>query len=375
MAVLIVTHDHDLHASALRWGLKQDGVDTDLFMTRMLPENHRLTLSISPHSNPNLSGMGLRPLTDYSSIWIRHIEAAASVSEALDEQDHPLVIDQTKIFANNILQHLDTASNVVNPLHSRLSAKSKFRQLSVAKAQGLEIPDTLVSNEPERIRAFARKYGGAVIYKPFEPPTLIVLGTAEIRVERTYTSLMTEESLASSDVAFTSAPGIYQNLIPKISELRVTFFGDTFFAVRLFSQREPSSLVDSRVAANPQMEIAELGAEDVGRCKAVVRALGLLSGTIDLIEATNGSLVFLEVNERAQFLFIEEQVPSLRLLGAAAAFAKCPSASFRAGEEHLNPAVTYAGFCRSQDYSECLLAWERVRRTEDIPYTYFFREP
>jgi hypothetical protein len=77
-------------------------------------------------------------------------------------------------------------------------------QLRAARRAGLRIPATLVSQDPERIRAFCAAHPGAII-KPVATPRGLPF---------TRTSLISQELLDNADL-LALAPLIYQECVPR----------------------------------------------------------------------------------------------------------------------------------------------------------------
>jgi glutathione synthase/RimK-type ligase-like ATP-grasp enzyme len=133
-----------------------------------------------------------------------------------------------------------------------------------------------------------------------------VLFTQQVQIE----DLSEESSLRAS-------PGIFQELIPKAYELRVTAIGRRLFAAKLRSQEVEPAQLDYRAALDEvPIEPYELPLEVSEACLRVLEGLGLVFGCFDLIVTPTGEYVFLEVNEMGAFLWIEERLPEMRLLDA-----------------------------------------------------------
>jgi len=125
----------------------------------------------------------------------------------------------------------------------------------------------------------------------------------------TFTTKLTEAHLAKLDgVSF--APCIFQELVPKKVELRVTVIGEKVFATEIHSQVHAKSSVDFR--AHYDLGRTPYFAHTLPRAVAqkilaVNADLGLVFGAYDLILTPDGRYVFLEVNQQGQFLWLEEQ--------------------------------------------------------------------
>jgi glutathione synthase/RimK-type ligase-like ATP-grasp enzyme len=122
-----------------------------------------------------------------------------------------------------------------------------------------------------------------------------------------HTARLTEADLEDAAV-LAASPAIYQRLIAKAYDLRVTVIGDTVFACRIASQEHAAGKVDWRSAGYRELDhyIVELPSHTQGLCRSLVRHFGLHMASIDLIERPDGSHVFLEINAVGQWAWIEQ---------------------------------------------------------------------
>lgn len=196
------------------------------------------------------------------------------------------------------------------------AAESKIYQLSVARSLGLPIPDTLVSNDPAEVRKFFDEKGGDVIAKPLR------LGYFDYgdRQAGVFTSRVEPDHLEDG-LAIRLAPVIYQPLIPKLSDIRVTVVGRRLFAVAIDSQSDPAASVDWRRTENEDLphSVHQLPPRLEELCLAYVSSLGLSYGAIDLVLTPEGEYVFLEINPNGQWVWMEEKL-GLPISGAVASW-------------------------------------------------------
>ena len=351
MSVLIITERNDIHSDALIWALKSMGVRCDRWSMLDFPERQRNSIRISNSAaEPACKITGLAPSMSYTSIWLRRLFAPAGISERLAAADVQMARMQSLRFAEGIRTVISPGSTWINPLSTRTWSSSKPFQLCAAKEVGFAIPETLFSNDPGEIRAFYREHRGNVVYKPFTP-AYWKDGTVG-GLHGVFTSKLSEDVLAEDETSFTSCPGIYQECIEKKSELRITFFGSAYQAGRIFSQQVESGKLDFRsdLKGEARMEEATLDASLLEKCRAFAAKLGLLHGSLDLIERPDGSVVFLEINEMGQFLWLEERVPKMPMLALFAAFSLEPSADFNL--EARRPNLSLHDYLKSEAYPE-----------------------
>jgi glutathione synthase/RimK-type ligase-like ATP-grasp enzyme len=169
-------------------------------------------------------------------------------------------------------------------------------------APGFVTPDTLYTNDPKEVRAFLRANGGRIIFKPMTAH----VWTDDEKIYMPYSTVLTEESLVA-DKLLQAAPGIFQEYVPKQYELRVTIMGRQAFAAKIPRPSDDRAAVDWRLAGERLvMEGVELPEAVIQKCLDVLRELGLVFGCFDFIVRPDGEIVFLEVNQMGQFLFVED---------------------------------------------------------------------
>lgn len=175
-------------------------------------------------------------------------------------------------------------------------AEHKPVQLKVAREVGLDVPATLLTNDPDAVRRFARASGGAIVAKA---PTvwLKVFDDDGTLVEKAFTSLVTEQDLADLD-GLRLGPMIFQERIPKACELRVVVAGEEIFAVAIDPHESDVGGVDWRRNFDFDYERRPYAIPDDVRRRilAMMDRLGLNYASIDMIVTPDGRHVFLEAN-------------------------------------------------------------------------------
>jgi len=183
-------------------------------------------------------------------------------------------------------------------------AEFKPFQLSVAVDCGLRIPRTLITNDPAEIRTAFADFDGMIV-KPVRTGFIVNEGQ-EFSI---YTSRVLKEHLAEIDRARWS-PAIYQELVPKRFDIRVTIVGERIFAVAIDSQSDPTATVDWRQTQNPELPHYSVSLPDaiVRRLLDMMKRLDLSFGAVDLIETPDGQYVFLELNPSGQWLWLDDKL-------------------------------------------------------------------
>lgn len=190
----------------------------------------------------------------------------------------------------------------VNSRASQLAMRSKALQLQIATGLGFQIPETLVTNDPAAARRFVGRPGEFIV-KSISP----MRWEEEGKVIALHTSKITVDELEDED-AVRACPMVYQRLIEKRYELRVIVFGDDILWVKIHSQDSGRYGLDWRKGIAEELRLEEVPPPDgaAEKIRAYCRAAGLVHGSFDLAVTPEGGIVFFEVNEQGQTLWIEE---------------------------------------------------------------------
>ena len=182
--------------------------------------------------------------------------------------------------------------------HHRRAGLDKLDALTRAARAGLATPATLVTTEREALRGFCLRHG-TVITKPIGEVDMFVEG------ERSHFLLTAALDLAAVDaLPERFAPSLFQERIEKEYELRVFYLAGECHAMAIFSQADARTRTDFRDynRARPNRNVpVRLAADLEERLRRLMDDLGLETGSIDLLQATDGREVFLEVNPVGQF--------------------------------------------------------------------------
>ena len=335
--ILILTFAGDLHGLVVDAALAHKGVRVRRWLGGDFGPNHKASLSVG-----NSEALSFELSTDdwtISDEAVRTVWARRPVfpvpAENLLAEDRRHVLQENSFFVQGAWWALTARCRWVNPYASRRYVKSKPIQLKVARESGFAIPRTLFSNDSRKIRAFAAALGGRpVLYKPHrisewqEDGERFLLHAA---------LLPPVDELDDGELS--ACAGIYQEYIEKDFELRVHVMGGFCVAARINSQQVSGAEVDWRSAriADLNVEPYALSDDVAKRCVAVVRAFGLAFGIIDAIVTPDGSVVFLELNEMGQFLWVERANPDVRVLDHFCEFISCDAPHTYLGHLSLSP--------------------------------------
>lgn len=190
----------------------------------------------------------------------------------------------------------------VNPRDVDRRVRYKAVQLREAMRHGMAIPPTLISNDSAQVAEQILVWEEHVIYKPFTT-------YFPAQDKAVFTSRVASDFIRANVESVHAAPGIFQALIDKAYELRITVVGDRVFPVRIESQQSASTQLDWRKDYNAlSYAIVQLPRAIEENLLRLHGALGLVFGAYDFIVTPDGAYVFLEVNSVGQWLWLEDAV-------------------------------------------------------------------
>jgi hypothetical protein len=304
--VLVVAPADDLHAASLAAVLERDfNVPAIIWDRASVPAECQVDFRVDTR------GDHLRLVTpsasyafeDFHAVWWRRPEPPRIDECVTDPKVRRFCEAESDALLKGALRSLRVP--IVNDPFREALALRKPYQLSVARRVGLEVPITLISNNPDSVRDFWQSLGGNCIYKPLTSPSWTF---AETRI-------LTADDLGHLD-RLRHAPMIVQEKIHKGVDVRVNIFGDAVFACEVRTS-VPQAELDWRIEMTAQWFEHELPQEVADKLKNLMRALNLDYGCLDLRRRPDGRYCFFEVNPSGQFLFAEIDTgqPLLHALG------------------------------------------------------------
>lgn len=302
----IVSHDDDVHAAAVRVELHRLGADCRMLDTSRIPMGAAVALQYAPateSSDSAWAGLWLDEddqdgssfdLRRLGAVWWRRPQPYKLSSEVASPRDRLFAAGECDAAVSGLWACLD--AEWVNLPDADAAATRKPWQLKLALQEGLRIPRTCMTNDPDVARAFIaseRQRGSGVIYKPFS-------GTPETWRE---TRLLGDDAEARLDMV-RFAPVIFQEAIPGGVDIRVTIVGESVFAAEIRPTGEAAEY-DFRIEPEAPIVAHTLPPAVERRLMGLMDRLGLRYGAVDLRLDPDGDYVFLEINPAGQWLFVE----------------------------------------------------------------------
>lgn len=241
------------------------------------------------------------------AIWFRRPaffypqDAELSEIEDPDEREYACsALNQMNLSVFNALEYAFWLPSLYHRLHR---ANDKEYQQRIARRLGFNVPRTVTTSDPRAAQRFVVDSPGPVVAKSLAPQAL----PGKMQV--------THQVPPKAGIEFFEGlrvePTIFQTQITRVTELRVTVVGDSFFAAKVGSSASDSNpaIQDWRPAQINGTFVAEpveLDRNVQRLCRAYLRAMDLNFGAFDFIVDDNGVHWFLECNPNGQWGFIEQ---------------------------------------------------------------------
>lgn len=341
---VIVGNSEDYHAVAMRWALQQMGERCLLWDGLSPAEDGRLNITFdAADALLAMAGIDCSALT---SVWFRRPVPFRPLSNVA-ERSLKFLHNELNAAHFSMCALLADAARFAVGSNGTPMAYSKAWQLKLAAQLGFRTPETLISNDPARVRSFIGECA-PVLVKYFTPH--FWSDDARRAVSQAGPTVLRDLSRVN-DASIAICPAIYQRLIDKRYELRVTVIGHRMFAARI-SSADDGSYLDWRDHCGHDdfvMTPMELDVDTAERVRLLVAKLGLKYGCVDLAVDQQGDTVFFEVNSGGQFLFVDDYIREFNLLGNFAAMLSAASMDYPLATD---PNVSLEAFERLEPYAD-----------------------
>lgn len=296
-ACLIVSPRDDPHTTLVMGALREREIPCACFDATDV-ECRRVTLDI-PRDRLLLEEAGRDvDLSCVKTVWLRRPEQLPQPSDPRAERrraGRALLWTLFTLLRDRVW---------VNPLQRDAAAHYKPYQLQLAQEAGLEIPATLITNDPDHARAFFPECGHGMVYKSFEP-TVRVSGSQRYGA---YTSRVSDTVMTDLGDRIHLSPCLLQEQVVGGMDLRVTVIGRKVFAIAIDAPDRTAQRPDwRRVARTAHCRPVHLDAELETKILELLARLGLVFGCVDLVQTDDGSMRFLEVNPSGQWYWVEQR--------------------------------------------------------------------
>lgn len=298
--VLVVSNRDDLTADWLLVELHRRGAQVVRFNTEDYPRDVALTWNPAAGGKLQLPDAAIA-LVDVEAVWYRR-PLAPQPPDDVDGDLAAWAVREAQEALDGVWRTSD--ARWVNHPDANALAGCKPEQLRRAARAGFDVPATIVTNDAAQLRAFAASCNEPLVCKPLYDGWV-----ASASADRIFWT--TRFDLADNDALedLAGEPYLFQALVPKRYDVRVTVIGNDAFSVAIDSQDIPDSEIDWRRSdvENLDHRVENLDPPLARRCVDLVASYGLAFGAIDLARRPDGGYTFFELNPNGQWAWIEQR--------------------------------------------------------------------
>ncbi|MEW6995963.1 MvdC/MvdD family ATP grasp protein [Colwelliaceae bacterium MEBiC 14330] len=298
--VLIITHSNDNNAIEevsnvlAAQGITAVRFNTDLFPTKITIESYQ---NLKNEQILTLEDGKQYKLSDIGAIWYRRFHTGRDLPRDIEAQARKACFEESKRTLLGYFDALDVFK--IDDYWTIRRASSKELQLIKARKHGIDIPDTLTTNNAEAVKKFYHKHQGAIISK---------MQTAFAIYNEGKESVVYTNPIKASDLEkleqLNLCPMQFQEALTKELELRATVVGDKVFCIAIDSNKYQQENYDWRKKGSTTLEewfSYPLPTKEQAKLIALTKDLGLNYGAADYILTPKGELKFLEINPCGEF--------------------------------------------------------------------------
>jgi glutathione synthase/RimK-type ligase-like ATP-grasp enzyme len=306
MNVLCITHSADHYTvDIVEKALASYGAHMLRFNTDLFGIDGDFSFQLTNHADATQSiRIGSMELGAIDAVWYRKIWKM-TVPPQLSPEYHAVF---TKEYRTWMQVFFESISHVpwLNPMETDHSVgTNKLKQLRLAAAAGLVIPDTICTNNPEQVKEFFEKQHGRVIMKLHNALSQSMKGDQPFFP----TTILQEASLQQLS-SLRYCPMIFQQQIEKQYELRIAYVNGHFFTGKINTQHLQHGKADWRATSRGEAawHTYELPLSIQTKINGLMRSLDLPFGVIDMIRSVSGDYVFLEVNPQGEWGMLQRDL-------------------------------------------------------------------
>ncbi|MBL7811546.1 MAG: MvdD family ATP-grasp ribosomal peptide maturase [Bacteroidetes bacterium] len=241
-------------------------------------------------------------ISEFYAIWYRRLRLGENLNHYMKPAFIKPTIDESLTAFWGALDSCDTF--ILDTYMKHRIAANKMKQLTVAQSLGMQIPNTLVTNDNSQLKRFFKNQKGEIIMKMHHSFAIY----DEKGNENVVFTNKFPESYLEDKMGLQLCPLTFQANIDKRRELRVTVAGNKIFTAAVDSQKLENARDDWRKEGTTLLY--DWYEYDIpGKLKKQILEFmdiyQLNYGAFDFIENHKGDLYFLEVNSGGEYFWID----------------------------------------------------------------------
>lgn len=243
----------------------------------------------------------IRP-QDINIIWYRRPEPIKIEFSETDSSITKFIAGEWAAAIDGFLSHIPQKLWVNYPSNCMI-ASYKPEQLSRAKSFGLSVPKTLITLNYEEANAFFQKCNSKIIAKP------LCSGYIERKSPEIdsviYTNVVNEITLDDVSV-FHNCPTFFQEMVPKIFDVRIIILDYHLHAVKMSTEGKESS-IDIRYNNMDNVVYSNIRIPNNVKKSLVslIKSYGLRFAAIDMAVTEDNKWFFFEINPNGQWAWLD----------------------------------------------------------------------
>jgi len=298
--ILIITHSSDVTADYQCARLRKEQahfvrIDSDTLTSRVSIRASEFETSLAIDGRSYTTA-------DVSCVWLRRPKAIDVHGTDPAERAHSATEwgEALEGFLSQLPERV-----WINHASRNARASHKIEQLSRARAAGLLVPPTLVTQDADEAQAFAAAHGGRIIVKPLFSG-YIERATVD-QDSQIYTSRVELEHLERREL-LKRCPTLFQAEIAKDYDVRACFVDGRLRCVRMDrASLRGNQILDIRRDNMESVRYTPMDAPaDVSsRLTALMVHYGLRFAAIDFAVTREGDWIFFEINPNGQWAWLD----------------------------------------------------------------------
>ncbi|MBZ5492247.1 MAG: hypothetical protein LAO76_15060 [Acidobacteriia bacterium] len=323
MKILITAPENDSHTAPLKWALEQAGYSVACWAGLGWAETKQASISLL--ANTQLK-FGHHLVESGDVVWIRKpVDPKPNPQTA--PEDAKFAANEYRSFFDSLMYLLEALPvRVVNKYAASRFITNKSVQLVLARACGMNVPRTLMTNSPQAVREYFRGNPQRMICKTFSTHIWEKEQGGPVMVTETFE--LSADKLPSDEV-LTYAPAIYQELVVKKFDVRMVLLGAAVYSYALHSLKGALDWRGDATQGLVRVEAVITPPEVEKSVLAFAAKSGIACGSFDFAIDNQDRWWFLEVNEGGQFLWLDAANAGLHVQEKFLAFLTSPEGSSR----------------------------------------------
>lgn len=294
--ILVVTHRRGFEADPVIDGLRSRGIPLFRFNAEYENDQSGFALSISPTSRQF-------SLTCDGRVCCVDDVRAAWFQQPPPDPDHLAAMDSVRWRSSMTTLNAFLDSLVcpwVNRPQAAQRAANKVIQLVTAARHAIKFPDSVISNDPQTVRAFAAHHS-PIVGKSIGTQWMH-LGD-DLRVA--YTKEIPGSWLQNDcDIAF--APVIYQKFFDRRRDFRVVMIGRQAFTAVCDTQTDDQKFDVRRDNDARFYRRCEFPEDLIGRLRSMMTDLNIDYCSADFFETSSAEILFVDLNVTGSWWWVDK---------------------------------------------------------------------